>query len=132
LITFDPSKTMMRLVTFLLAASTASAFLAPARQPQTAVQSASLVVLQESATLTTMDLPQKLYTSKTKEAPKVFGGIKIGLRELVVITGASSGLGLATAVALAKQGKYYLVLAVRDVDKMKKGESNSLLAFSTI
>lgn len=66
--------------------------------------------------------PQKIYLKKDKELPKVFGGLKIGLRELVVITGASSGLGLATAVELSKSGKYFVVMAVRDVEKAKKGK----------
>lgn len=49
------------------------------------------------------------------------GLLKIGRRELVVITGASSGLGLSTAANLAKTGKYYVVMAVRDTEKAKKG-----------
>lgn len=62
---------------------------------------------------------EKIY--KSKETPKVLGGLNIGLRKLVVITGASSGLGLATAVSLAKTGKYFIVMACRDVEKGKKG-----------
>ena len=69
-----------------------------------------------------MELPEKLYIPKEKEVPKVLGGIKIGLRKLVVITGASSGLGLNTAVTLAKSGRYFVVMAVRDVEKGKRGE----------
>ena len=120
---------MMRLATLLLAVSSATAFLAPSHQPQTRVGVASSVApmattsiaaIKESSTLTEMDLPK--YTPASKEMPKVLGGIKIGLRELVVITGASSGLGLATAVSLAKKGKYFLVLAVRDPEKMKRRE----------
>ena len=118
----------MRLSTLLLVISSASAFLAPAKH-QTSVSSvvstptwALSAATKESSTLTEMDLPEKLYSKKTKEVPKVLGGIKIGLRELVVITGASSGLGLATAVSLAKTGKYFIVMAVRDVEKAKKGE----------
>jgi len=70
--------------------------------------------------LTTTDLPEKLYFKKEKELPKVLGGIKIGLRKLVVITGASSGLGLNTATTLAKTGRYFVVMACRDVEKGKK------------
>ena len=40
----------------------------------------------------------KLYTSR--ESPKVAGGVKVGARRVVVITGASSGLGLAATIAL--------------------------------
>lgn len=63
---------------------------------------------------------QNIYTLATKEAPKVLGGVKIGLRKLVVITGASSGLGLATTIELAKTGKYYIIMACRDVEKGKR------------
>lgn len=64
----------------------------------------------------------KIYTPDSKETPKVLGGVKIGLRKLVVLTGASSGLGLATTVALAKSGKYHIVMACRNVEKAKRGE----------
>jgi protochlorophyllide reductase len=67
------------------------------------------------------ELPEKLYFPQEKEVPKVLGGLKIGLRELVVITGASSGLGLNCAVTLAKTGKYFVVMACRDVEKGKRG-----------
>lgn len=121
----------MRLVTFFLAASSASGFLAPLRQSQSAISSSS--TLSSSPSFSTslkvaspvMDqvaTPQKIYLKKDKEMPKLFGGLKIGLRELVVITGASSGLGLATAVELSKSGKYFVIMAVRDVEKAKKGE----------
>jgi len=56
----------------------------------------------------------------SKEIPKVLGGVKIGLKKLVVITGASSGLGRSTTIALAKTGKYHIVMACRDVEKAKK------------
>jgi len=75
-----------------------------------------------SPVLEQMDLPEKLYIKKEKEMPKVLGGLKIGLRELVVITGASSGLGLNCAVTLARTGKYFVVMAVRDVEKAKRGK----------
>lgn len=72
--------------------------------------------------LTQTELPEKIYFKKDKEAPKVLGGIQIGLRKLVVVTGASSGLGRECAKTLAKTGKYFVVMAVRDVEKGKKGE----------
>jgi len=63
--------------------------------------------------------PAKLYTKK--EAPKVAGGIKVGTKRVVVITGASSGLGLsATKALLAKDSKYFVVAAVRDPEKMDR------------
>jgi len=68
--------------------------------------------------LTTTELPEKLYSKK--ETPKVLGGVKIGLRKLVVITGASSGLGLNAAVALAKSNRHYVIMACRDIEKAKK------------
>ena len=39
--------------------------------------------------------------------------------ELVVLTGASSGLGRKTALALLNTGEYHVVGAVRDLDKME-------------
>jgi protochlorophyllide reductase len=70
------------------------------------------------------ELPEKLYFPKEKETPKVLGGLKVGLRKLVCITGASSGLGLATAITLAKTGKYFVVMACRNIEKAKEGTSS--------
>lgn len=70
--------------------------------------------------LTQTELPAKLYLPQDKEAAKVLGGTKIGSRKLTVITGASSGLGLNCAVALAKTGRHFVVMAVRDVEKGKR------------
>lgn len=78
----------------------------------------NIMALQSS--LTTAELPQKLYFPKEKEVPKVLGGIKIGTRKLTVITGASSGLGLNTAATLVKTGRHFVVMAVRDVEKAKR------------
>lgn len=76
---------------------------------------------EKKSLLENAELPDRLYVPKAKEIPKVLGGLKIGLRELVVITGASSGLGLNCAVSLAKTGKYFVVMACRDVEKAKRG-----------
>mmetsp|Transcript_32862 Transcript_32862/g.59267 ORF Transcript_32862/g.59267 Transcript_32862/m.59267 type:complete len:427 (-) Transcript_32862:384-1664(-) len=65
--------------------------------------------------LTQSELPDKIY--KGKESAKFLGGIKVGSRKLTVITGASSGLGLNTAVALSKTGRHFIIMAVRDVEK---------------
>lgn len=73
-----------------------------------------------NAMLQQTELPEKLYFEKEKELPKVLGGLKIGLRKLVVVTGASSGLGLNAAATLAKTGRYFVVMAVRDIEKAKK------------
>lgn len=61
---------------------------------------------------------QKIYTSG--ETPKVLGALKAGTRKLVVITGASSGLGLACAKAIADAGGHYIICAVRDPKKMEE------------
>ena len=76
-----------------------------------------------SAVLERTELPEKLYIPKEKETPEVLGGLKIGLRELVVVTGASSGLGLQAAKVLAQSGKYFVVMACRDVEKAKRGKT---------
>jgi len=72
------------------------------------------------ATLTTVELPEKYYFPTEKETPKVLGGVRIGIRNLCVVTGASSGLGLNCAYTLAKTGRHFVVMACRDVDKAKK------------
>lgn len=127
----DTFAKMMRLVTLSLAVTMATGFLAPLRQSQSVVSSSSTILSSPSiltslkAASPVMDAvatPKKIYLKKDKEMPKVLGGLKIGLRELVVITGASSGLGLATAVEMSKSGKYFVIMAVRDVEKAKKGK----------
>lgn len=121
----------MRLLSIFCAVSTAAAFTSPALRPESTVRSAMAPFVAPSSStarfaatgaLQGVDLPEKLYSTKAKETPKVLGGLKIGLRELVCITGASSGLGLATAEELAKSGKYYVIMAVRDVEKAKRGK----------
>lgn len=124
---------MLRCVSFLAAALSVSAF-SPAlntKSPTTPQALSSPLFRNERSSLTEQfampetftELPEKVYTPKTKETPKVLGGLKIGLRKLVVITGASSGLGLWTAKSLLDKGDYFLVLAVRDPEKMKKGKT---------
>lgn len=44
---------------------------------------------------------------------------KFGDKKLAVVTGTSSGLGRKTAQALLQSGKYHVVGAVRDLDKME-------------
>jgi len=123
---------MLRFITLALAAMSVAAFTPSSslgqatRTPvQTSVKhfsSFAQSVQQSSSALSATTVEQtKLYDPKKKEIPKVLGGMKIGLRELVVITGASSGLGLATAKQFMKQsGKYFLVMACRDVEKGKQ------------
>lgn len=59
---------------------------------------------------------------KTKlfRIPPVLGGIKAGTRKLCVITGASSGLGREAARVLAAGDEFFVICAVRDVEKMKR------------
>ena len=89
--------------------------------PSSDGQSQSSSETEMSAMLTQTELPEKLYFGK-EELPKVLGGLKIGTRELVVVTGASSGLGLNAAATLAKTGRFFVVMACRDVEKAKAGE----------
>jgi hypothetical protein len=97
---------------------------------QTSTPPATTTTVPDSslkALLQAVELPEKLYIPKEKEIPKVLGGLKIGLRKLVVITGASSGLGLNTAITLAKSGRYFIVMACRDVEKGKRGNVDECL-----
>ena len=55
----------------------------------------------------------------TREAPKVNGVVLAGGRKLCVITGASSGLGKETTRALCASGRYFVIMACRDVEKAK-------------
>ncbi|KAG8464560.1 hypothetical protein KFE25_009928 [Diacronema lutheri] len=84
---------------------------APARAPRVAVSMAPVVVGKPAQ-------QARLYSSP--EPPKVAGGLKVGQRKLVVLTGASSGLGLSTLKALQKKKGYFVVCAVRDVAKMQR------------
>mmetsp|Transcript_11046 Transcript_11046/g.31723 ORF Transcript_11046/g.31723 Transcript_11046/m.31723 type:complete len:421 (+) Transcript_11046:270-1532(+) len=88
---------------------------------QVATQTTQLQQTAKQTLLETSQLQDKYYfPNKSKEIPKVLGGVKIGLRKLVVVTGASSGLGLNCAATLAKTGKYFVVMACRNVEKGKK------------
>ena len=123
---------MMRLITVALVSVSVGAF-APntasiTRTSAPSVATSSPVsfrsessLTERHAMLTQTELPL-LYQPKEKESPKLLGGVKVGLRKLVVITGASSGLGLNTAVSLSKMGGYFVVMACRDVEKGKQGE----------
>ena len=98
--------------------SLAIAFLAAGSAPQTPHHRAPpvLAVLADTPSAARPASNEgRLYTSR--EAPKFAGGIKIGTRRLVVITGASSGLGLSATKSLADEG-YFVVAAVRDTKKM--------------
>ena len=81
------------------------------------VSSAARVVGQVAESNPTESFSGKLYDGK-KEVPPIWGGIRIGTRRLVVVTGASSGLGLWAAKALADKGNYFVICAVRSPAKM--------------
>ncbi|XP_072985675.1 protochlorophyllide reductase [Typha latifolia] len=55
-------------------------------------------------------------------------GKKVLRKGVVVITGASSGLGLATAKALAETGKWHVVMACRDFLKTEKAAKSAGMA----
>jgi NADPH:quinone reductase-like Zn-dependent oxidoreductase len=126
-----PETTMRAFAVFAAAsactAAVASAF-APApmalRRATAAAPSAASALRRHATTEegkgASLRMPTKIESpdvDSTAEAPKINGGIVIGLRKLVVITGASSGLGLQASLSLAKKGGYYVVMACRDVQK---------------
>ncbi|RWV86293.1 hypothetical protein GW17_00051826 [Ensete ventricosum] len=55
-------------------------------------------------------------------------GKKVLRQGVVVITGASSGLGLATAKALAETGKWHVIMACRDFLKAEKAAQSAAMA----
>jgi protochlorophyllide reductase len=130
---------MIRFLTVAYLAVLATGFAPTTTKPKTGVISNNIVapssIINNRPFLSTTSLhavtadetsktttKTKIYSPQSKEIPKVLGGVKIGLRKLVVITGASSGLGLSAAETLAKTGKYFVVMACRDVEKGKKGK----------
>jgi protochlorophyllide reductase len=116
---FAPSAVTHSSTTRSFTSSSAAGTTSPLFRPSSLTQCQAL--LQDT------ELPQKLYIPQQKEVPKVLGGLKIGLRQLVVITGASSGLGLYCAKTLAQSGKYFIVMACRDVDKAKRGKKRRVV-----
>lgn len=117
----------MRFLTLSLAITAVSAFVPASQQalktiPSVAVADKFSTSSSLAAVLERTELPEKLYIPKQKEVPKVLGGLKIGTRDLVVVTGASSGLGLQTAKTLAQSGKYFVVMACRNIEKANEGE----------
>jgi len=63
------------------------------------------------------DTVGRIYTKEAEAIVPGLGGLQLGLRKLVVVTGASSGLGLAATRAMCDKG-YFVVCAVRDAAKM--------------
>ena len=84
---------MMRFITLSLAIMSVAGF-APSLEhaTRTSVQSSVKVPFARSTsaqvTALSASVAGRLYDPSQKETPKVLGGVKIGLRELVVITGA--------------------------------------------
>jgi protochlorophyllide reductase len=62
---------------------------------------------------------KKLYDGK-EAVPPIMGSLKVGNRRMVVVTGASSGLGLWCTKALIDKGNHFVICGVRDVAKMDK------------
>jgi hypothetical protein len=116
---------MVRLFTLACMASVATAFVPMDRS---LVRTTPVITQLSAAKLLEQNVMQdKYYFPQQKEFPKVLGGLNIGLRKLVVVTGASSGLGLNCAATLSKTGNYFVVMACRDVEKAKRGECDHLL-----
>jgi len=114
---------MLRAVFFqflLVAAATAFAPLATLSPSRSGLQAQTPPRLTSGLkmSLEVAEMPKYSFPG-AKEAPKILGGLKIGLRKLVVVTGASSGLGRECARALVNDGKYFVVMACRDVEKGK-------------
>eukprot|EP00617_Octactis_speculum_P027425 CAMPEP_0185766260 /NCGR_PEP_ID=MMETSP1174-20130828/35803_1 /TAXON_ID=35687 /ORGANISM="Dictyocha speculum, Strain CCMP1381" /LENGTH=389 /DNA_ID=CAMNT_0028449839 /DNA_START=102 /DNA_END=1271 /DNA_ORIENTATION=- len=64
--------------------------------------------------------PNEVAGKSKLDIPPVLGGLKAGFKKLCVVTGASSGLGRETAKALTEKDGYFVICAVRDVEKMKQ------------
>jgi protochlorophyllide reductase len=92
------------------------------RPPKTTATEAP-VVGQVAGNNPTKELAgKKLYDGK-EGIPPIMGGVKVGNRKIVVITGASSGLGLWATKSLVDKGNYFVICGVRDVKKMQKAAS---------
>lgn len=65
---------------------------------------------------------QTTTTSPTKAAPE---GKKTLRKGNVIITGASSGLGLATAKALAEKGQWHVIMACRNFLKAERAAKSA-------
>ena len=50
--------------------------------------------------------------------------------KVAVITGASSGLGLATTKALAETGKWHVIMACRDFLKAERAAKSAGISFT--
>lgn len=68
---------------------------------------------------------QNVASAPVKESPAPQG---TKTKKVAVITGASSGLGLNTAVALAKSGDWHIVMACRDFPKAVKAAEKAGLS----
>ncbi|CAL5070819.1 unnamed protein product [Urochloa decumbens] len=90
--------------------------------PHKKLQVPSLSVRAQAVATPTAPVATPGVTTSTKDAKKT-------LRQgVVVITGASSGLGLAAAKALAETGKWHVVMACRDFLKAAKAAKGAGMA----
>ncbi|XP_057797342.1 protochlorophyllide reductase-like [Salvia miltiorrhiza] len=71
---------------------------------------------------------QTAATAAPTFAPATPQGKKTLRKGTVVVTGASSGLGLATAKALAEGGKWHVIMACRDFLKAEKAAKSAGMA----
>lgn len=67
-------------------------------------------------------LPEFLFTIPSAQGERQAQSAKkpVDTKRTVIITGASSGLGLATAKKLAKSGEWHVILACRDFLKAER------------
>lgn len=114
---------MMLKATLILAlAATSSAFVPNTFVGSQQRTSNSAVEVAQSTTtqLNMVAVAPPLYNTSDKESPKILGSVKAVGKDIVVVTGASSGLGRNCAAALAKKGNYFVIMACRDTEKAKK------------
>eukprot|EP00608_Synchroma_pusillum_P006975 CAMPEP_0198430634 /NCGR_PEP_ID=MMETSP1452-20131203/14643_1 /TAXON_ID=1181717 /ORGANISM="Synchroma pusillum, Strain CCMP3072" /LENGTH=363 /DNA_ID=CAMNT_0044151075 /DNA_START=25 /DNA_END=1116 /DNA_ORIENTATION=- len=68
--------------------------------------------------MATLELPSLDFGNLFK--PAAAPRLRVGTKKLAVITGASSGLGRATARSLIDRGDHFVVMACRDVEKAER------------
>jgi hypothetical protein len=115
-------------IVLLLSCSSAAGFhlVAPRGAPHRPLRHAKPAMLKvefqnSQQSLQSAILPQKalknpvgkLYQGNT-EMPKIAGVLRAGIRKLCVVTGASSGLGLACVRAMCAEKDNFVICAVRE------------------
>ena len=90
----------------------------------TAILVSFVITVQSFTFLGNLKVPQLNEIQSKFNAEKKFGNKKI-----VVITGTSSGLGKHTTLQLLRDGGFHVIGAVRDMEKMKGSNYNSIFYF---